>query len=411
MRDKYANRTTEEALLNAIINFHRWDDMIFQGKDGRPPLVDVDLQASTVEMFIRETELLKTFFQEKPYNGWRTNTNIATILYKDTVEGPKLMGMAVEYGDKEIAYHTMERLDIGKLDKILKARNLDRMPDWRFETEVHADVMREFIREETKSKKCPNGVEAGLVKVADLDGFFGRMVDVFARGCMLSMFLYAGRTAIDVVSKRHLSIHPKPMFFNYLEKAEFLAPALTSEALEDIVWKAIPSMKMGVVVECSTGHACLEIDIDKLRYPSGNQKNALIVNDMTDEMKIWSGKGKTHLRDVTRNFYHDAQVDFALGISMARVHPMMKAVFNGSGKSLAWNMYKLLRNYGNEIAFYPEGNSLSPEKIKAAAMNLATGYAKDFVEMPARRMAYSKASEVMPKVYALTSSLVPNKWK
>ncbi|MFH1637153.1 MAG: hypothetical protein ABIB71_01880 [Candidatus Woesearchaeota archaeon] len=356
--------TFEEALDNAKENFHRWDDVVFQGEDGLPPLVNVELNASTVSMFLKETGFLKIFFAEDPKHPEKTNTNIATILYN----GPKLMGLAVESGNKKIAYN---RINLPNINELLEMNKTCSLPDWRHETEKHAHVMRSFIEEKT-------GVEVGLVKCADLNGFFGRMVGVFAREETLSMFLYAGRAAIDVVSKGALKIDPKPKFFDYLKLAAPVAPILTTKTLESLVWKALPDMKLGVVVQCSTGHACLEIKANKCRSPTGSQRNNLVVKDWTEDIGSYNCDTRfTKVGDVAERFRKEISADLAAGITMEYFTPLFQSILSLNTGGIA------IPRYGKDIAVSYDGCILS--SMKKAASHVSKEYARDFLEMPARR--------------------------
>ncbi|MBU2637800.1 MAG: hypothetical protein KJ955_02410 [Nanoarchaeota archaeon] len=189
--------TKRLALETAVGQYHKWDDMVFKAKDGVPPLVNVQMTAYTMDFFLRETQLLKLLFAPDPSHSESTNTNMATVLY----DRDKLVGIAIEYGNNEKAYIAMDELD---------ADDFRGLADWQQNPGLHAAEMRTRI-------KAYTGREIGLIKCADLKGFFGNLGKVVENDNTLEMLLEGVKFACSAVSAGHLSIQPEPKFFGYLK--------------------------------------------------------------------------------------------------------------------------------------------------------------------------------------------------
>lgn len=218
-----------KALETAVDQYHKWDDMVFKEKDGVPPLVNVQLTAYTMDFFLRETQLLKLLFANNPSHPEDTNTNMATVLY----DRNKLVGIAIEYGNDERAYIAMEQLDAGQF------RDLH---GWREHPEEHAFKMRQRIRDVA-------GKDIGLIKCADLEGFFGRLGKVVDNPNTLEMLLEGVKFACGAVSAGHLSIQPEPKFFDYLRMLDRLTKRRDMKAAAECISSHLPDFAAGLVLQ------------------------------------------------------------------------------------------------------------------------------------------------------------------
>ena len=167
-------------MKTAVDQYHKWDDMVFKGIDGVPPLVNVQLSAYTMDFFMREKELLQLLFASNPKNASSTNINMATVLYDKN----RLVGIAIEYGDNDRAYVSMDKLD---RDKFVG------LADWQAKPELRAAEMRARISAYT-------GRDIGLIKCADLNGFFGGLNKVVENPNTLEMLLEGVKFAANCVA-------------------------------------------------------------------------------------------------------------------------------------------------------------------------------------------------------------------
>ncbi|MDI6738212.1 MAG: hypothetical protein QME12_06910, partial [Nanoarchaeota archaeon] len=227
------NCKKRKAMATAVDQFHKWDDMVFKGIDGIPPLVNVKLSAYTMDFFMREKELLQLLFASNPSHPERTNTNIATVLY----DKAKLVGIAIEYGDNEKAYVSMDKLD---------KRRFIGLPGWQAEPEKHAGILRARIREYT-------GRDIGLIKCADLMGFFGGLNKVVENPNTLEMLLEGAKFAANCVAYGCLSIQPEPKFFSYLRMLNRLTGTMDAKDLAEKINSALPDFAMGFVLQGKSG--------------------------------------------------------------------------------------------------------------------------------------------------------------
>jgi len=309
------------ALETAVNQFHRWDDMVFRGLDGCPPLVNVQLSAYTMDFFMREKELLQLLFASKPEFADITNTNIATILY----EGSKLRGIAIEYGDDKRAYVAMDKLD--------RSQFVLGMPDWQSHPEAHGDEMRRRI-------KALTGHSIGLVKCADLNGFFGGLHRVVENPNLLEMLLEGVKFAANAVSCGYLSIDPEPKFFSYLRLLNPLTDTMVPSERARKINTRLPEFSMGLVLQNREKQfAAVEI-YAKAPQKDETQKGKLGFKDFGDA-SICEG---LPLKTVTASLRENAKETFAVGLSTSFLYDAMHAALTYSPYQLGKAVFNAVRN-------------------------------------------------------------------
>ncbi|MFH1065863.1 MAG: hypothetical protein V1734_05145 [Nanoarchaeota archaeon] len=297
----------KKSLATAADQFHKWDNMVFKGIDGVPPLVNVQLSAYTMDFFMREKELLQLLFADNPVFADVTNTNMATVLY----DRDKLVGIAIEYGNNSRAYIAMDKLD--------KKRFIG-LPDWQAEPEKHAGIMRARIREYT-------GRDIGLIKCADLDGFFGGLGKVVENPNTLEMLLEGVKFACSAVAQKHLSIQPEPRFFGYLRMLNTLTDKMDTKAFAEIQ-EYLPDFAIGLVLQNKKKqYAAVEIFAEK-----GNLK----FQDF-GQIEVFT---EASLREVTAAVRCLTEETFAVGLSTDFLCSAMHAALTYSPLKLGYSVAK-----------------------------------------------------------------------
>jgi len=301
----------------AVEQYHRWRDMVFEGKDGIPPLMPVYMHASTMAFFLKETKLLKLLFAPTPEHPEHTNTNIATVLY----DKDKLLGIAIEYGDDDFAYRKMERIEIS--DLVLPCRK---------DSKKHAEEIIRIIKEK-------KGINIGLVKCADLDGFFGNLRNVLNSGSMLEALVQGFRVACESVANKDLTIEPRPKFFDYLAKIEplvgccfKLARFLNTEKAEDYIRRALPNLDVALVIKGREDFVAVTI---------GAYMGNVYFNDMWPKY-IHKPEIDDKLKILTKEAKHVSRANIAVGITTDCLYKTLQ-------NCLSKNPYKLVKELVESI--------------------------------------------------------------
>lgn len=314
------NCKKKKALETAVDQFHKWDDMVFKGIDGVPPLVNVEMSAYTMDFFMREKELLQLLFASNPKSPERTNTNMATVLY----DKDKLVGIAIEYGDNERAYISMDKLD---RDKFVG------LAGWQENPNLHAAEMRTRIREYT-------GRDIGLIKCADLNGFFGGLGRVVENENTLEMLLEGVKFAANCVTYGHLSIQPEPKFFSYLRMLNKLTDKMDVKGLAEKINGALPDFAMGLVLQNKEKkYAAVEI------YAEGGKLGFI---DIGESILFLDPAFSLSLKDATTTVKFCAGQTFAVGLSTDFLYNAMKAALTYSPYKLGKAVFNAVRK--GEIA-------------------------------------------------------------
>ncbi|MDD4878519.1 MAG: hypothetical protein PHO02_05790 [Candidatus Nanoarchaeia archaeon] len=301
----------KKAMATAVDQFHKWDDMVFKGIDGIPPLVNVEMSAYTMDFFMRENQLLQLLFTSEPKNFVRADMNMATVLY----DRDKLVGIAIEYGNKERAFISMDKLD--------KSKFLG-LPDWQEEPERHASAMR------TRIEEC-TGRYIGLVKCADLMGFFGGLNRVVENENTLEMLLDGVKFACNCVAYGHLSIQPEPKFFSYLKLLNNLTDKMDSKNLAEKINSKLPDFAMGLVLQNKKGEFAA-VDL----YSTDHQ---LGFNDFGD-LGLFTG---IPLKEVAPALKKITEETFAVGLSTDFLYNAMHAALTYSPLKLGKAVFNAVR--------------------------------------------------------------------
>lgn len=303
----------KKAMATAVDQYHKWDDMVFKGKDGIPPLVNVEMSAYTMDFFLRETGLLKLLFAANPEYCADVNTNMATVLY----DRGKLVGIAIEYGDNERAYIAMDKLDKSRFEGL---------PDWQAEPDYHAAVMRYRIQQYT-------GRDIGLIKCADLNGFFGGLHKVIENENTLEMLLEGVKFACNAVTYGHLSIQPEPKFFSYLRMLNNITDTMDAKDLAGKIKGLLPDFAMGLVLQNKNKkYAAVELSSERgvfQFFDHGSHAASL------DGME---------LKDAANEAKRAAEEDFAVGVSTGFLYNAMQAAMMKSPFKLGKAVYNAVKN-------------------------------------------------------------------
>lgn len=302
-----------KAMATAVDQFHKWDDMVFNGLDGVPPLVNVELSAYTMDFFMREKELLQLLFASNPKLASSTNTNMATVLYDKN----KLVGIAIEYGDNERAYISMDKLDKEKFVGLA---------DWQAKPELHAAEMRARISAYT-------GRDIGLIKCADLNGFFGGLHRVVENENTLEMLLEGVKFACSAVNAGYLSIQPEPKFFGYLRMLNPLTGTMDAEGFAEKINSHLPNFSMGLVLlNREKELACVEI---------GRRETELYFKDrapIAEDISLIAED--IPFRESVSIAKHLAHQTFAVGVSTEFLCSAMGAALTYSPVKLGYSVAK-----------------------------------------------------------------------
>ncbi|MFA5887917.1 MAG: hypothetical protein WC852_04365 [Candidatus Nanoarchaeia archaeon] len=307
----YGNCKKTRAMKTAVDQYHKWDDMVFKGMDGVPPLVNVEMSAYTMDFFMRETELLRLLFTSEPKNFERTNTNMATVLY----DRDKLVGIAIEYGNNDRAFIAMEQLD--------KSKFLG-LADWQAEPEKHAAMMRARIEECT-------GRYIGLIKCADLNGFFGGLHRVIENENTLEMLLEGVKFAANCVTYGHLSIQPEPKFFSYMRMLNKLTDKMDAKSVAEKINGHLPDFEIGLVLQNrEKQYAGVEIYSEKgnLQFQDFGAPNLLTAMS---------------LKEVTKAINREAEETLTIGLSTDFLYNAMKAALTYSPLKLGKAVFNAAR--------------------------------------------------------------------
>ena len=306
----------KKALETAVDQYHRWDDMVFKDKDGIPPLVNVELSAYTMDFFMREKGLLQLLFANNPSHPEQANTNMATVLY----DKDKLEGIAIEYGNDSRAYIAMDKLD--------RKRFLD-LPSWREQPKQHAAMMRARIEEYT-------GRDIGLIKCADLNGFFGGLGRVVENPNTLEMLLEGVKFACGAVAEKHLSIQPEPKFFSYLRFLNHLTDKRDVKSLAEKINRALPDFAMGLVLQNREKQfAAVEIYAEK-PDKDNTRKGKLGFQDFGG-VEVFTDFS---LKEVTASVRDITGETFAVGVSTGFLYNAMHAALTYSPLKLGYSVAK-----------------------------------------------------------------------
>jgi hypothetical protein len=300
------------AMKTAVDQYHKWDDMVFKGIDGVPPLVNVEMSAYTMDFFMRENKLLQLLFTSEPKNFERTDTNMATVLY----DKDKLVGIAIEYGNKERAFIAMEKLD--------KSKFLG-LADWQAEPEKHAAEMRTRIEAYT-------GRYIGLIKCADLTGFFGGLERVVKNENTLEMLLDGVKFAANCVAYKHLTIQPEPKFFGYLKLMNYLTDKMVPREVAEKINGVLPDFSMGLVLQ-NKEKQYAAVDLF-------SERGVLCFIDLGSEVASLNGMD---LKDAAKAVKFVAEGTFAVGLSTEFLYNVMKAALTYSPLKLGKAVFNAAR--------------------------------------------------------------------
>lgn len=319
------NCKKKKALATAVDQYHKWDDMVFQGIDGIPPLVNVELSAYTMDFFMRENELLRLLFTSEPKNFERTNTNMATVLY----DRDKLVGIAIEYGNKERAFIAMEQLDKNKFMGL---------PDWQAEPEHHAAEMRRRI------EAC-TGRYIGLIKCADLNGFFGGLGKVIENENTLEMLLEGVKFAANCVTYGHLSIQPEPKFFSYMRMLNKLTDKMDAKGLAEKINGVLPDFEIGILFQ-SKENRYAGVGLYRREHPIGEgaQKGRLGFYDYGGLSALTAmGLPLKEAASVIKNeleIGYGEKINLMVGVSTGFLYNAMKSALTYSPLKLGYSVAK-----------------------------------------------------------------------